>query len=187
VGTGELQAALRREGERKAAAIRQVAETEAARLQEEYAARYALLEEECRQKQEKAIAAEESGILAEAERAARRVRLAAAENLAERLHALARRLLPRLRTGDYPVIFARLAGELPAAEWETLRVNPADANLAGALFPGAQIETDAAICGGLEALAAGGRVQVVNTLEKRLERRWPELLPVLLREIDSDA
>jgi hypothetical protein len=59
VGTGELQTALRREGERKAAAIRQAAETEAARLQDEYAAKYALLEEECRQKQEKATAAEE--------------------------------------------------------------------------------------------------------------------------------
>jgi V/A-type H+-transporting ATPase subunit E len=187
VGTGELLAALRREGERKAAAIRQAAEAETARLQEESAARLALLQEEFRQKQEKAKEAATSAILAEAERAAQRIQLAAAENLAERLHALARQLLPRLRAGDYPAIFSRLASELPVAEWETLRVNPADADLAGALFPGARIETDAAICGGLEALAAGGRVQVVNTLEKRLERSWPELLPVLLREIDNDA
>ncbi|HEY7746913.1 MAG TPA: hypothetical protein VIA07_11295 [Desulfuromonadales bacterium] len=187
MGTGELLAALRREGERKAAAIRQAAEAEASRLREESAAGLAMLQAECRQQQEKATAAETGAILAEAERAARRVRLAAAENLTERLLALARRLLPGLRTRDYPAIFARLAGELPPAGWETVRVNPADADLAGALFPGARIETDAGICGGLEALTSGGRVQVVNTLEKRLERRWPELLPVLLREIDSDA
>ena len=100
---------------------------------------------------------------------------------------LALRLLPRLRERDYPRIFSRLAAELPPIEWETVRVNPADAEIAGYLFPRARIVPDTAICGGMEALAEGGRIQVINTLEKRLERGWPELLPVLIEEVGNSA
>jgi V/A-type H+-transporting ATPase subunit E len=35
----------------------------------------------------------------------------------------------------------------------------------------------------MEVIAEGGRVRVDNTLEKRLERAWPELLPRLLNAI----
>lgn len=187
MGAAELLAALRSEGERKAGLIREQADAEAARLRTEAEAGLCRLREEARQEQAKAIAAANSAILAGAEREGRRLRLAAQERLAERLFELARRLLPRLRSGDYPATFARLAAELPPAAWEEVRVNPADADLAAALFPGARVVTDAAIHGGLETLAAGGRVQVVNTLEKRLERGWPELLPALLEEIQTRA
>jgi len=187
VGTEELLAALRSEGERKAGVIRLEAGAEAARLKDEAAARLARLKEELQQEQARVMAAEESAILAEAERTVRRARLAEAEKLAERLYALALRLLRRLRESDYPKTFSRLAAELPPTEWETIRVNPADAEIAGYLFPKARIVPDTAICGGMEALAAGGRIQVINTLEKRLERGWPELLPVLLEEIENGA
>lgn len=81
-------------------------------------------------------------------------------------------------------MFNRLAAELPPAAWETVRVNPTDGELAGHLFPTALIEPDPAISGGMEALAEEGRIRVVNTLEKRLERGWPELFPDLLGEAE---
>ncbi len=187
MGYEELLAALRAEGERKAAMISEKAAAEAARLRAKAADGLVLLEEKYRQEQAREIAAQDSAIIAEAEREARRIQLAAEEKLAERLFELARRVLPKLRMGDYSAAFARLAAELPLAAWEEVRVNPADAESAAALFPTARIVPDATICGGLEGLADGGRVQVVNTLEKRLERGWPELLPLLLGEIVNDA
>ncbi len=187
MGYEELLAALRAEGERKAAMIREKTAAEAARLRAKAADGLVLLKEKYRQELAREIAAQDSAIIAEAEREARRIQLAAEEKLAERLFELARRLLPRLRNGGYPAVFARLAAELPPDAWEEVRVNPADAELAAALFPAARIVTDAVICGGLEGLADGGRVQIVNTLEKRLERGWPELLPLLLGEIVNSA
>jgi len=82
-------------------------------------------------------------------------------------------------------VFSRLAAELPPIAWETLRVNPADAEVATRLFPRARIVPDSAICGGMEALAEEGRIRVINTLEKRLERVWPELLPALIEETEQ--
>lgn len=68
-----------------------------------------------------------------------------------------------------------------------MRVNPADGERAAVLFPGARIETDPAISGGMEAITEGGRMRVVNTLEKRLARGWPDILPHLLAEAATDA
>jgi V/A-type H+-transporting ATPase subunit E len=187
MGTGELLAALRSEGERKAGVIREEAEAEAARLKGEVAATLSLLRQRYAQEQARAAEAEEGAILAEAYRAARRIRLAAAERLAERLFKLALALLPHLRSGEYPALFAHLATELPPCEWETVRVNPADVEQAAALFARPRIVPDPSISGGLEALAEGGKMQVVNTLEKRLERGWPELIPLLLKEVENDA
>jgi V/A-type H+/Na+-transporting ATPase subunit E len=187
VGTAELLAALRSEGERKAGLIREQADADAARLRAEAEAGLCRLREEARREQERAGAAAGAAILAQAEREARLLRLAAQERLAERLHGVARRLTCRLRGDDYPAVFARLAAELPPVPWEEVRVNPADAELAATLFPGARIAPDDAICGGLVASAEGGRMEVINTLETRLERGWPELLPTLLEEVEHHA
>lgn len=182
MGSEELLAALRSEAEEKTRIIKLDADAEAARLKDEAAARLARLGVTFQQEQARTIAAENSAILAEAGRTARRTRLAAAEKLAERLYKLAHGLLPRLRGQDYPRVFNRLAAELPPLQWEALRVNPMDAELAAHLFPTAEIVPDTAISGGMEALADGGRIRIINTLEKRLERGWPELLPVLIEE-----
>ena len=183
----ELLAALRSDGEKKAAAIWQEAEAAAARLREEAADRREGRREECRQAEARAVAAETSTILAEGEREARKIRLAALAKLAERLQEQARRLLPRLRTADYPALFAWLVAELPPADWVSVRVNPADGELAAAAFPATRLVVDPAIAGGLEVLAEEGRIQVTNTLEKRLERAWPGLLPALLGDLENHA
>jgi V/A-type H+/Na+-transporting ATPase subunit E len=187
VGTEELLAALRNEGEKKAGVLREEAESAAARLRGEAVERLALLRENCARERAAATAAEQRAAGSEAARAARGIRLEGAQKMAQRLQTLARALLPRLRDAQYPELFARLAGELPPREWVTLRVNPADLDRARVLFPGAQLVPDGTISGGLEACARGGELVVVNTLEKRLERGWPELLPVLFKEVENSA
>jgi V/A-type H+-transporting ATPase subunit E len=51
------------------------------------------------------------------------------------------------------------------------------------LFPQAEIVIDEGISGGLVASSADGRITVINTLEKRLERLWPRLVPEILRDV----
>jgi V/A-type H+-transporting ATPase subunit E len=66
-------------------------------------------------------------------------------------------------------------------------VSPQDLALARLHFPGAEIQGDPAIGGGFAATGDGGSYQVVNTLERRLERVWPLVLPLLLREAEEEA
>lgn len=183
MGYRELIDALRREGAEKAAAIRKEAETEAEALRRQTAERIDSLRAEYARRSEAACAAIRRDILAEAERKARQLRLTAEHSLATRLLELARKALPGLRDERQGETFAALAAELPPLQWGRVRVNPADEAMARRLFADAEIETDAAAVGGMEAEASGGRFRVVNTLEKRLERGWPELLPRLLAAI----
>jgi len=185
VGSEHLLTALRSEGEKKAEIIRQEAAAEADRLKNQAGARLARLREKFLQEQARDIAAEESALLAEAERTSRRLWLAAVDDLAERLFELAQGLLPSLREKDYPEIFSLLVGELSPLEWETVRVNPEDAAIAALHFPRARIVQDPAIRGGMATLADGGLIEIINTLEKRLERGWPELLPVIIKETEQ--
>jgi len=94
---------------------------------------------------------------------------------------------PRLRKAGAEAGFAALAAELPASEWRRLRVNPADESAARRLFPMAEVEGEPTIAGGLRAEADGGRIAVDNSLEARLETAWPDLLPGLIRSIDTES
>ncbi|KAF0216104.1 MAG: V-type H+-transporting ATPase subunit [Geobacteraceae bacterium] len=187
MGYQELIEALRREGEEKAGAIRREAEAEAERTRSEAEAGLALLREEHAKRQAVAVAEKSREILAEAESKGRLIRLAAESVLAERLYELARRSLRLLREQGYEALFAALAEELPPVKWETVRVNPADEEPAGRHFPAAEIVTDNALTGGMEVSGEGGRLCIVNTLEKRLERGWPEILPGLFRDVCKEV
>lgn len=133
----------------------------------------------------------ESGCLTrEAREKAQEVALGAWEELSRRLYRMARPMLHTLRAGDYAEkSFKALSLELPPFKWETVRVNPLDCALCAKLFPGAVVVADASISGGMEAEAHGGKIRAVNTFEKRLERLWTELAPLLvgdvLREIEN--
>lgn len=129
----------------------------------------------------------EQAAIADAERDARDLRMAAAIALAERLHGLARVELLNLRTPRPERLFAALAAELPARPWQKVRVNPADEALARQRFPETQVECDAHISGGMEAEAEGGRIRVNNTLEARLEAVWPEVLSGLIATILAEV
>lgn len=183
----ELIESLRRRGEEQAWELWRQAEAEAGRLRAE--ARRTL--EQARseeQRRQLAIGAQQTRLVRlEAERRARGLRTEAKQRLARRLHQSARAALASLRDEHYDRLFALLAAELPPADWEEVRVNPVDTALAARHFPGAQIVAEPGIAGGMEAVAAGGRIRIDNTLEKRLERAWDDLLVALLPEVLAEV
>ena len=187
MGYRELIDSLRSEGEEKVRAIRQTTATEAARIEEESAARIATLREQYARRQEDAVAARIDALLARAAREQAMIRLEAENRLADRLYQAARSSLSVLRDDRYPELFAALARELLPYRWERVRVNPADRELARPLFPEAHIETDQGITGGMEVVANGGWMQIDNTLEKRLARGWPEMVPRLMDAIAREG
>jgi V/A-type H+-transporting ATPase subunit E len=121
--------------------------------------------------------------LAAARHRARQLHMQAAVGLAVQLRKAAQAELPALGGQGGERLFAALAAELPEGRWETVRVRPADAGLAQARFPGAELQRDEAVSGGLAVTAEGGRLRLVNTLEARLDAAWPDLLPGLVAAI----
>jgi V/A-type H+-transporting ATPase subunit E len=182
----ELLEALRQEADEKIEKLWQEAREEAERAREEAAARLELTRTEYQSRQAAMIGEATRDILAEAERKVRETRLAALRELSERLSGLAASMLGQLRERRYAELFAALVGELPSFSWEVVRVNAADVETAVRHFPEARIVTDPAISGGLEVTGDNGRLCVVNTLEKRLERGWPQLLPEMIRVVNRE-
>jgi V/A-type H+-transporting ATPase subunit E len=126
-------------------------------------------------------------IVAEAEKDARRISIEANVMLAERLYKISSASLPGLRKQGYEGIFRNLVAELPTLPWKTVRVNPEDSGIAGEHFPGAEIVTNKLITGGLDAVTEVGKVQVINTFDKRLERAWEDIIPDLLKGVYEAA
>lgn len=182
MGQRELMAALRQGAEAEIAALWQRTEQEAQRLRDQAQQQQRALEAELLSAAEQQGAREAAIREQLALRQQRSLRLEAEAALAERLLRLARELLPQLRGRDEP-IFTALAAELPPAPWGSLRVHPDDLPLARQLFAAVEIAGDPRISGGLEAETVDGGLRVVNTLEKRLQRLWPQLLPELRKEV----
>lgn len=187
MGHEELIAALRQEAAAKALAIREEAVAEAERIHRDADRRIRDIREESRQ-QEEALAREAEEIaLSQARQEARGILLTAEAGLAGRVCALVGDMLASLRQRNYTVVFDALIAELPVFPWEVVRVNPADEAFAKKRFPGAVVQTDPSITGGLEVSDRAGKVRVINTFEKRIENLWPEILPDLVREISEAA
>ncbi len=187
MGCKELIESLRAAGNGKIRALRAEAEQEVERIRSEAEGRIAALRSA--HAHERSVTANEHAgrILADANAEARTLRLGTERALAERLHALARKALPALRNEGYAGVFAAFAQELPAFAWKTIRVNAVDLDLARKHFPGAEIIADPAISGGFIAVSAGGEVQIVNTLERRLDSLWEEMLPDIMRDAAEAA
>ena len=179
--------ALRRKGERDAAALWGQARARAQTRKDE-AAR-ALEDQRGQIESEIAATAAESERLAvaEAQHEARRIRTAASTALAARLFRLACGSLPRFRDEHYGQLFTALAEELPARAWQCVRVSDTDRRLAAARFPQAQIACDEAIVGGVEVEAEDGRIRISNTLQTRLQTAWPDVLPGLINHVFAEA
>lgn len=182
MGQRELIDALRREGEERCAAILGESGAESARMRAEAAAGLELLRSRHERQRERLCADRRREILAAATREAQLIRLRAGHTLAGRLRERARICLACLRTEGYERLFAGLKGELDQEEWAEVRVNPSDRELAARHFPQAAIALDPAIVGGFEAVTHGGLLTVVNTLERRLDRAWPDMLPDIVAE-----
>ena len=191
MGERELQEALRARAHKRIDAAWQAAEAAVA-------ARRAAIEDQrqalCATMQRQlagTAAAERRRLLAETERALRRQRLTALQALEGRLQALAGPLLAGLGDSRRHRTWAALAGELPAAEWQRVRVHPEDLDRARRAFPGAEVAVDATLAGGLVAETGDGRIVLDNSLAGRLAQAWPALLTPLAaavcEEVDKDA
>ena len=187
MGYQELIAALHQDGEAQVETIRRENDAAAEQIRAETSARLQQLRSDSDRKLAAAIATETKGRLAAAAQRVRMIRLAAERELAQRLFALAQRSLKLVAAQDGESLFVSLAAELPPGGWEEIKVNPLAVEVARRLFPEAEILTDASISGGLEVSRGGGTLRIVNTLEKRLERGWPEILPLLLQEVCQET
>ena len=187
MGCKELIGSLKAAGQEKLTALRAEAEQEAAKVRAEASRRIGALREQHARNHAAEASRMADALHAEANASVRAVSLRAERALAERLYGIARASLPALRNEGYPDVFAGFARELPRFDWRTVRVNPLDVAMARERFPGTEVREDPAITGGLEAETEGGRVLVVNTYEKRLERLWEEMLPDIMRDIMGGA
>ena len=176
---------LRSSGDDKVRALRSAAEEEAARVRADAAQRIAAIRQDHERERAAEVAKQADALLAEAKADARRMRIRTQRAMADRLARLAQASLPSLRNVGYEGVFESFVQELPRLTWRTVRVNPVDASLARAHMPDAEVLTDQGISGGLVALSEGGRVQVVNTFEARLERSWEDMLPDVMREVEG--
>ena len=187
MGQQELEAALRRDGENQARAIWQSAEAEAEQLRHDTAQALNLQRESAAARREVEIAALHEAALARARKQAQNRRLTAENHLAQRLKNLATGLLEELSLAGGEQLFNDLAAELPAYPWQRIKVHRRDQALARTTFPAAEVLASEGISAGLEVQSDDGRIQIINTLEKRLEHLWSELLPELLKEFRQQA
>ena len=183
MGRHELLEALQREGREKLAAISERRTTEEERLRAETAGKIAALRQEHEQQRELLCSGRKRQILAKAGREAALIRLRAEHALALRLAERARSALPQLRAADAAHLLRQLAKELPLLRWQTISTTPDATALAATLFPTATIVADPALAGGIKAVTADNALTVDNTLETRLEKLWPDLLPQLMAAV----
>lgn len=182
MGSRELIESLHREAEERAQKIRGDAETEAREIRDKAGRETEALALKYRTEESEAVRERMSEITAEAEAESRALRVQASEELIGRLHTLAFSSLQDLRAANYAGVFRALAAEIPAHAWKVVRVNPADEGLASGVFTGTVVEGDDRISGGMEVVTEDGRMNIINTFEKRLERAWEEILPPLIKE-----
>ncbi|NJD56378.1 MAG: hypothetical protein FIA94_08240 [Nitrospirae bacterium] len=173
---------LWKEAEEKIRIIGEEAKAAAAEIGEETALKISRLREEYEKTSNAAAAKRTDEIRTDAETKARLLRASAARTLSMCLYDEFRSSLPLLRNKGYADAFAVMAAELPPFSWKAVRVNPGDASLARVHFPDAEIISDSEISGGMEVTNDDGRIRVINTFEKRLERIWEELVPDLMQE-----
>lgn len=186
MGCKELIESLHVIRDEKIEAIWTGVQEEALTITEETARRREELVAELERKKAEITAEKYEQAVSEANNVLRSYRLAAEQEVLGRLFALAVASLGRARGEAYPGVFRALAHEIPTLDWRTVRVNPADAQLAREQFPDAEIVPDDGIAGGFEATAVGGTIRVDNTFEKRLGRIWPEIVPEMMKELHEE-
>ncbi len=179
----ELIESLRKTADERVRLLQEEAEREARAIKADLSRRLEERRADAIRMQEAARRDAAAQALSSANVRARLLRLSAEQALSARLRDAAGSCLAVLRDAGYDAVFEKLARELPAVSWKTVRVNPGDVALAGKIFPGAEIVPDPSITGGMDVSARDGSIRVANTFEKRLERAWGDMLPLLIREI----
>jgi V/A-type H+-transporting ATPase subunit E len=177
----ELIESLWQEAEKKIETMIQETSEEESKIEKETMLTLSCIRDDSQQhcSSESAKRAEE--ILAEAEKNARMISIEANIRLAERLYRMSCSSLAGLRKQGDQEIFRNMTSELPLLPWKSVRVNPEDSGIAGEHFPGAEIITDKRITGGMDVTTGDGKIRVINTFEKRLERAWEDIIPDLMK------
>lgn len=184
MGREALLEALRQEGERALANLRQAHAAEVVQREAAAQQRRDALRAAAERDWQQAAAAERQRCQAVGRRQACALMLNGENALVERLHHQAATLLPEVASRDPADLLAACAAELPKLVWTRVRVAPRDEEVAARLFPTAEILPDPALSGGVVAETADGRIRIDNSLEKRLERCWDDLLPELLAALE---
>ncbi len=183
MGCKELIESLLRVRDEKIISIWDEVENEAEKIRAEVTRKAEQIRAECERKKSAAAGEKIARAISDANSAVRARRLSMEQEISQRLLSLASASLARLRNSNYPEAFRAMARELPPLPWRTVRVNPGDTALAKKHFPDAEIVSDGTITGGMDVMTDGGKIRVVNTFEKRLERTWPDVLPGLIRDV----
>lgn len=187
MGSQELIDSLRRAGEEGIRHLQQDAERDAEFMRSSLAGKTGELRKRFADEVAAFARDETRRVLAEEGGRARSIRLESEKALSDRLLSVALASLARLRHDRYPEIFEKMARELPPLPWKIVRVNPVDKELANRHFPDAEIMLVETISGGMDAETADRAINVVNTFEKRIERAWAELLPLLINDVYQEA
>ena len=183
MGHEELVRSLRREADEQIRLIWDEAEKEAGKAREEARLESARKREEFEKELAGMIKAQDEVILKEAQNMAKGIKLSAEKAFSERLFSLALSCLVELRGEGSKEAFMRLYKELPAVKWEHVKVNSGDMKYASEVFQGASIKPEENISGGMQVLNGNGKICITNTLEKRLERSWEDMLPLLIEDV----
>lgn len=183
MGRYELLAALEREGQETMAASVASSAAEKGRLRAESEERRLALRRKDEEERELLCSNRRRTILTKANREAALICLRAEDEVAQRLYERACFCLKELRRDNAERLFCLLANELPVMTWHTIRTSPDDLPLAKARFPAATIIPDESVSGGLKVASAEKSLTVDNTLNTRLEKVWPDLLPLLFSEL----
>lgn len=184
MGREALLEALRQEGERALEKLRQTHAAEVAEREAAAQLRREALRAAAERDWQLAAAAERQRCLAAGRRQACALLLTGENELAARLRQQATTLLPEVASRDPEALLTACAAELPPLAWARVRVARRDREVAARLFPTAEIVCEPDLAGGLVAETAAGRVRIDNSLEKRLERCWDDLLPELLAALE---
>lgn len=183
MGLDQLISSLKKTEQEQVAELRRQTATEAEAIRQETAETIRQLAEEYDRQLLEAKRQERETILAESVRRARFCLLQAERILTKALHDEAGLQLSFLRNERYRDVFISLAAEVPPHAWDTVTVNSRDISLARVSFQNVRVQTDASITGGFVVETERGKVAVDNTFEKRLEKSWPGLLPLIMKDI----
>ena len=183
MGESELKKALQREGEARAREYWQDAESVVEARRKEIETQLERVRSEADHRLRADLEELRNKLLFAAHTDSRKNRLRAESALAERLYLLAQQSLPGLAADSGHDYWQACCAELPDANWMRLTVHPDDSARAKECFPEASIEGDPEIGGGLIASSADGTVCIDNSLVCRLKRAWPDLLPLLMKEL----
>jgi len=187
VGCQELVEALRSAAAARIQAVWREAEEEGGKIREEVRERIRKLSESDVKAFSSESLTECDKIVLLAARQARMKNLSSQKALSDRLYMHAMSRLSLLRNEDYEKVFRGIADEFPRLPWQTVKVNPRDQHIARDYFPNSIIMADEHIAGGAEALTEAGKLRIINTFEKRLERAWADILPSLLKDVFDEV